>query len=300
MFSVLVIDLLQSHQALESACNEFAAAVRRDQEIELPLLLPAYSGTPGGEREAAITSMIQLWHLEPGEALVDAGLVCGSAETIAAACRLNDAKQTFQSAIKALRDAGPKGEKSRLDKLIDRVLHEEGKRTDELSLALKRVRISRLDLLRCYAKIRVLPRHLESLSWTWAKTHSSIVPVSMDEAIKMAQNLSNEETKETVLSLLSTCSQRERFVCKKKLPNQLRANLVYRDEDGKRKRKAVTISGVILSQDITLPRYIWRDNPDLLAPEAQQERLSRLDTHIESEPFIKVLRLHRYIDRGTQ
>ncbi|MFC1337315.1 MAG: hypothetical protein G8D89_01790 [gamma proteobacterium symbiont of Clathrolucina costata] len=292
MFCALVVDLLQSYEALDQACREFAASVREDED--LPLVLPTYDGRPGGEREAAIAAIIQLWHLEPGETLVEAGLLCASEKTVAAANHLNDAKDAFQAAVKAIRDAGPQGEKSRLDKLVDRVLHQEGRRTEDLALALKRARINRLDLLRCYAKVRILPKHLDSLSWTWAKTHSSIVQVSMEEALKMARNLAMEETKETALSLLSQLPPGEVLAYKKKLPNQLRANLVW-TEEGERKRKAVTISGVVLSQDATLPRYLWRDNPEHAEPDTQQVRLSRDDAGIESEPYIKALRLHRYV-----
>ena len=159
---------------------------------------------------------------------------------------------------------------------------------------MKTAGISRLDLLRCYAQIRVLPSPLESVSWTWAKTHSSIDPITVAQAITMAENLPKEKTKAFALEMLACLKPTERLVLKKKLPNQLRANLVWR-EAGERKRKAVTISGIVVGQDAALPQYVWRDDP--ANSDQKTQRLSRVDTTIEAEPYIKALGIHRYLEK---
>jgi hypothetical protein len=297
MFMELVLELLQKYEVLEAANARFADALRADKD--LPVLLPDYEG--GADREAAIKAMTQMWYLEPDESLPRAGVVCASSATIQEAENLNHHKAAFQTAIKSVRDTVT-GEKSRLDKLIDRVLlqqnEKERHRVEELQLALKRAQINRLDLLRCYAKIRVLPKDLMSISWTWARTHSVIDPISREEAIKQAENLSDGESKDIALSRLSSLAPGQMLAYKKKLPNQLRANLLYR-EDAEVKRKAVTISGVVLSQDGSLPKkWVWREDPGELDPKAPKDRITRLDSKIDPEPYIKSLHLHLYTGDG--
>ena len=293
MFTKWVFKLLQAYEALAAANTAFGDALRADGH--LPLLLPEYERE--SDRYIAIKAMTQLWRLEPGEILAHAGVVCASLTTIQAAESLNQAKAEFRAAVKSVRDKSTE-KKTRLDKLIDRVLlqqsEKERRRTEELQLALKRAQINRLDLLRCYANIRVLPKDLVSISWTWARTHSIIDSISRDEATKQAEKLSDEETREIALTRLSSLPSGQRMAYKKKLPNQLRANLSYY-EDSEIKRKAVTISGIALSQDSVLPKmWVWRDDPGELDPKASRDRISRSDATIEPEPCIKALHLHLY------
>jgi hypothetical protein len=233
-----------------------------------------------------------MWHPEPGEVLARSGVVCCSPATIQEAMKLNSKKEAFQATIKSIREC-TNGKKTRIDKLIDRVLQQEGIRTKELEIALNRANLNRLDILRCYAKIRVMPKNLQSISWTWARTHSVIDPISREDAIKEAHALQNPETRDIVLSLLARLPPGEMLAYKKELPNQLRANLVWK-EDGCIKRKAVTISGVVLSQDEILPKHVWRDDPGELDSDAPLGRLKRLDARIDPEPYIKALHLHLY------
>ncbi|MGC1510052.1 hypothetical protein [Ketobacter sp.] len=286
MFAGLVQSMIQKHQKLEASAHHFADSVRADEG--LPILLPGYSGPL--DRESAIASMTQMWRLSAGETLPTAGLVCCSKPTIRQAVKLNDAKHQFQEAIKQVRN-GASGEKSRIDKLVDRMLQQEGRRTEELIIALKRARLNQLDLLRCYAKIRIIEPGLHSISWTWAKTHSVIDPTNREEAMEMAEKLTHPHTRSRVMALLQDLPAGEPLAYKKKLPNQLRANLVWKEERVYR-RKAVTISGIVLSQDKTLPKYVWRDDPGNDSP---AERITRFDTKLNPEPYIKALHLHRYI-----
>ncbi|PVZ64521.1 hypothetical protein DC094_19615 [Pelagibaculum spongiae] len=293
---LLVQGLLQHYEALRVANTRFADAVRADQD--LPLLLPGHSNAGVHGRDLAIQSMTQMWLLEPGEVLPKAGVVCASPATIRQAENLNQAKDDFRQAIKAVREAVT-GNKSRLDKLIDRVLQQQDeaqrRRIDSLQLALKRAKINRLDLLRCYANIRILPEQLMSISWTWARTHSAIDKISREDAIEQAENLSNSNAREIALSRLQALSPEQSLVFKKKLPNQLRANLLYRQSD-EVKRKAITISGIVLCQDPILPeRWVWRDDPGEADKKAPPRRITRLDSKIDPEPYIKALHLHRYL-----
>lgn len=284
MFGGLVQNLLDMYEQLDSHRHRLADAVRKDA---LPMFLPDYTGEPGKESEMAIASMIQIWHLNIDEApLLSAGVVCASPSTVAAAKQLNEAKGNFKRAVAALRGNDTK---TKLDHLVERAMHKEGERGGELLLAMRRARLGQLNLKRCYAQVLVLPAGLTSISFTWATTHSVIESITVAQATKMAEKLQNDETRKTVIDLLSEFSPGDQLAYKKKLPNQLCANLISKDGDDLRK-KSVTISGVVIHQGDTLPYSIWRSDPGKARP-----RVPRHDLAIESEPYIKALCLHRYL-----
>ena len=108
----------------------------------------------------------------------------------------------------------------------------------------------------------------------------------------MAAKIPNDETRLMAYDKLSQLSADEPLVIRKKVANQLRANISWK-EGGQRPRKIVTISGVVLSQDSRLPEYIWRDEP---ADDegSRPTRLTRSDHSVQSEPYIKAMRLYRY------
>lgn len=286
MFNSLVQNLLAAYGQLDSHRHRLADAMRKDA---LPMFLPGYAGEPGGESEAAIASMIQIWHLNKNEApLLTAGLACASPSTVTAAEQLNDAKKHFKDAVIALRGTDTK---TKLDHLVERVMRKEGERGGDLLLAMRRAKLGQLNLRRCYAQVLILPAELTSISFTWAATHSVIESVTVAQAIKMAEKLPNDETREMVMDLLSGFSADDELAYKKKLPNQLCANLISMEGDERRK-KSVTISGVVIHQGDSLPYYIWRSDPGKASP-----RVPRHDVAIEPEPYIKALHLHRYLSQ---
>lgn len=291
----LIEDFLEAHTALTEACRSFSCSITQT-DIDLPFLLPDYSGplnSAADKRAAkslAAKSMTQLWHLDSGEHLPAAGLLCAGTETLAKAGVLNDAKLKFKKSVIALRNKNTHN-KSSIDKLIDQILLAEPERPEQLSAALKRSQLSRLDLLRCYANIRILPSNLHSISWTWARTHSTSKTVSVAEARKLGEALQTEALRRMVADMLSGYQDDDLLAYKKKLPNRLQANLVWKEDD-QMLRKAVTISGIVLSPDLSLPKYIWRSNPDKGDKPLPSNRLRRIDAKIMPEPFIKALKLH--------
>jgi len=289
--AIHIEELLCSYKTLE--LNRKALATSILNEAPQAMVLPTYVGNISGEPQAAAESLTEIWNLDPGETRADAGLLCASGLVIEKTVDLNESKKRFQQAVAVIRAlSSDAAKKSSIDKLMLRALSDNLGRSEELKQALANAHISRLNLTRCYRQIRILPPKLESISWTWAKSHSEIKEVSMTQALEMADNLLSEETRrQTIAALNSITNKHEIFAHKKDKPNQLRANIVF-DDDGLRKRKAITISGIVLCPDPALPRYVWRDNPALVGFET--DRLTRSDKRIESEPFIQVLHLHRY------
>ncbi len=286
-----ISDLLHSYNEMDSTRKALARSIRNEAPQEM--FLPTYVGPADEQGQAVIKSLIEIWNIDSKEVRINAGLLCASDNVIDRALALNEAKKCFQQAVAAIRALSPDSAKrSGIDKLALRALADQHGRSKELKKALASARISRLNLTHCYRQIRVLPSKLESISWTWAKSHSDIKEVSMDQALELADTLLAEETRQRAFEALNATANTDAiFAQKKDKSNQLRANIVF-EEDGLRKRKSVTISGIVLCPSTTLPRCVWRDNPGLL--DIETDRLTRSDKRIESEPFIKELRLYRY------
>lgn len=290
----LIDDLLKRFEALELACQHVAKAINND--THLPLHLTSFEGASGAERAIAIQSITQLEYKDSDQFLPNSGLLCAFPTTINAIHALNTTKDAFKTSVQALR-AASKNDKTRIETLIARIVSQDGRRDEILAIALHRANLHRLDLNRCYAHIRVLPENLVSVSWSWAKSHSAIVQISLNDALQMAHTLSSPITKKLTLEKLSNLPFNTKLAYKKKLPNQLRANLIWSEND-QRLRKAVTVSGILIVQAEKLPQYVWRTNPSLLDESLQSSRLLRSDAEIEVEPYIEVLHLHRYVGKS--
>lgn len=292
MFSDAVIDLTRAYDSLLESQAAFKDAILNDSS--LPGFLPGFQGTSAEVRIHSVPTMIRNFYLDEDQTEQLTGLICASVDTLEAVVVMNKAKDHFQQAISVVRELGG-SKKTSLDKLVDRALHREGRRTSELDLALSRLHLHRLDLLRCYAHIRVLPPKLESISWTWATRHSSIKLIDLEEAETMANALPVPGTRHAVLHALSQLKPGEKLAMKKSLPNTLRANIVFWEE-GIRKRKAINVSGILLSPDLNLPKHIlWRDDPG-----ESPLRLERSDVSIQKIPYIPALNLYRYIDAKVE
>lgn len=294
----MVMRLYEAYQRMAESCLLLEDAVRADQ-ADYPVYVPTYGSSEEdhgsqGAREAALASMTQLYVLDEGEALVGAGILCASADTVEAVENLNAAKLVFKAAVMAVRSYGSsKGAPvDRVTKLINDEVVEKGYRNEALKKALGTAGISALDLKRCYAQIRIMPPHLDVFSWTWATNHSRIKKISVEDAIEMARNLPDAQRTAalTAEALLSNCRAGETLVKRVPLRNQLRANYAYREDD-RVIRKACPVSGIVIAQQKIMPRKLWREDPATL--DTETPRLPRL-SGIESEPFIQVLDLYRY------
>lgn len=287
-------DLYEAYQTLAEACMTLKAAVSSDRDA-YPVFVPTFGNqdkdkTSNDARVAAINSMIQLFALNKGEHLSEAGIVCASPASVEAVEQLNDAKAAFKIAVMAIRNFQKETDASvsRISKLIRDEVTEKGYRTDALKNAMSAAGISSLDLKRCYAKIRIMPQDLDVFSWTWATNHARIRKVTLNEAIEMAKKLPSKESIEIALDLLNKCNPNEILVRKSALPNQLRANYAY-FEQGTIIRKSCPISGIVIAQQKKVPRTFWRDNPGDKAL-----RRPAKESGIETEAYIKALNLYRY------
>lgn len=290
-----IMDLYQAYQELASAVQEATAALRADEG--LPVYLPKFGASNDDHasleaRREAIASIAQLFIPKSNQVLYNAGLLCASPASVEAVEHMNAAKLIFKAAVKAIKDASKVRDLSgnEVSSLLDG--RSDLFRTEELKSAMNTARISALDLWKCYAQIRIMPPGLEVFSWTWATTHSRMTKLTVEDARKKVEQYfeGNQEKLEFYTQLLTQCATDEVLIEKVKLGNQLRANYGYL-EDGETQRKSCTISGVVIVQGTTLPRYLWRDDPA-----ESGELVKRLDrkSDIAKDPLIKELDIYRY------
>jgi hypothetical protein len=286
MFSELVMDLTKAYGQLESCCKNFGDAVRQDEGF--PVFVFNQNNEMDFCKERAIGSATRRWRSDIDENEPISGIICCSENSVEQVIKLNDAKDLFKNAVSALKEKDGAYGKSRIDKLIDKVLKTEGRRNEELSLALQRVQIGRLDLLKCYSQIRILPKEILSVRWTWAKKHRAIISLSVKDGLKMADNLENPKAKEIALNILSRMNIDDKLAFKKTLKNQLKANIKWLEDDSM-KRDQLPISGILVSRNPMLPQDFKLPNM-----KSQETRVKRSDKKIDDEILVKALNLHKY------
>lgn len=297
--SDLLGNLSQSFKAMHKARSETSDAMKADQ-AEYTVFVPNY-GTSDKDalsdaaREEAIVSICQIY--KAAEPAKNAGLVCASEETVECIRALNSAKKTFKASVMAIRKAlekEPKIPGKHISSLItEKIRSEHGFRTDEMHQAMRTTETSELDLKKCYAEIRIMPKDLDVFCWTWATRHSRLRQVSLNDVEKKIELYfqGNDDAIEINKRFLNNCRPGEILVEKTKLKNQLRANYGYK-VNNEIVRDSCPISGMVIVQGKQLPRYVWRDDPDITGIKTPQ--VSRLST-IEAKPLIEKLGIYRYV-----
>ena len=290
----LIYELSQAYQSLVDCCDKWKVLSEKDEKVRFEVYVPTFGNNEGqrysnAARRDAVAKSVALTIDETVERKnkaakkqTDAGIICASDETVSAVENVNAAKKVFKATVLKIRDL-PTVKKS-------------ASRETALKQAMKSAGIQTLDLRECYRQIRIMPPHLEAFSWTWATSHARIQRLTFNQAMDLAEGLRDQDEKladTTVDILRRRCSPDQPLVRRVTLPNQLRANYVYR-MDGDIVRKSCPVSGVVIAQQSTLPRLAWRPNP--MESENDVVRLPR-ESIIEKEPIIDALRLHRYVER---
>lgn len=280
----LIDQLSRAYQALVDYCERLKTLSEADHKQNFEVYVPPFGGTErqrysADARRKAIVDAVGLTIDDTQNRTCYAGIICASDETVSTVELLNEAKANFKETVLKIRNL-PSGKAS-------------GSRETVLKKALKSAGIQTLDLRECYRQIRVMPPHLESISWTWATSHARIQKLTFDEAMALAEGLRDRDKGLADIAvdvLRRKCAPDEPLVRRITLPNQLRANYSYL-ENGKIKRKSCPISGVVIAQQKTLPRMAWRENP--VFRKEVPIRLQR-ESKIEPEPVIHALSIHRY------
>lgn len=277
--------LIHLHDAFKKLQESLDDANRVIAAGDLPVWLPK----PFTEdRKLAADAITECWYQDE-KVYPQTGLICVSPEHLDILQKANQHKAKFKEEITLLKEESEKkktGKNASLHKMIELVGNG---RDEDVAKAMQVLRISRLNLLWCYRQILVLPRNLESVSWTWSSSGKSIKRIDYEEALKLVdKEITDADTQDLVREILSV-HQSQQLIRVKKVARHLRANIVF-NEGNNRTRKMVTTPTVIISQDGKLP--------NIIPPQeyVKRERLSRADIKLNPEPIVKALGIYTQTD----
>jgi hypothetical protein len=281
----LVGRLSDAYQALLDRSHAWREVSDADHQANYEVFIPTFDTDDTRRRSLAarqqtVTESTGLTIDDAVDREFGAGLICASKAVVSAVDAMNKAKSDFKETVMEIR-ALASGQPSL-------------SRDKYLKQAMKSAGIQTLHLRECYRQIRIMPPNLDVFSWTWATSHTRIQKLSFDKAILLAEGLRDrdEMLADMAIDILhKRCSPDEVLARRVPLPNQLRANYAYR-EDGELIRNSCPLSGVVIAQQKTLPRLVWRPNP--VWSESHPARLPR-ESIMEKAPLIEVLDLYRYI-----
>jgi len=155
--------------------------------------------------------------------------------------------------------------------------------------------MSGINLSLCYRRFQQLPDSTESVSWTWSMRSRSIKTLSIEQAMGLAvQRYAGTEILESIQAQLGTLEPGESLALVKPVQPTLKANIVFKDVEGRTVRKLITAHSPLFYFDTGqgLPRLKWPGYPDF---ENLPPRLSRSKRYLENKAFIKPLNLYRYL-----
>jgi hypothetical protein len=287
--AILRVTLLESFEALLAGLDEFCTAVRHDA------LLPAWVSRTETElldnldmRMKAIELYRALWyedHQDGRETLTCPGLVGASPGTIAAAHACNTAKDGFKAAVLALRSL------ERAEATVAMAdLH---RRQESVASAMRRMGAARLNLKQAYRHIPLLDQRPLKVGFTWSKQGRVIQRTRVAEARRLLEQRVETPQIHQELQRLAEIPDDEILARVRSVCPHLRANIVFAAPEGSgvlRRLMQTPLPILIpLQRSESLPEFV-PVAPDLLT----NPRLRRADVRIEDEPFLPVIRIHRY------
>lgn len=286
--TLLRINLLQSFEDMIGALNRFCSALRNDSSLPIWVSRSEQEIAEKLEaREKAIKLFQTLWY-EDGqdgrETLTCPGIIGVSADTMDAAISCNSAKDAFKNAVLALK----KLSKAQADSLlID--LHA---RNEAVAQTMRRMGTARLNLKQAYRHIPLLNQRPMKIGFTWSKQGRTIQRTSVAEARRLLERRKDGPQIRTELERLAQIPEAEILARVRSVCPHLRANIVIKTEDETLERRLMQAPLPIL-----VPLQAGETLPDFIPipPEpVGSTRLKRSDVRIEEEPFLPLIRIHRY------
>tara|TARA_A100001391_G_scaffold201871_2_gene189961 strand:- start:16094 stop:16990 length:897 start_codon:yes stop_codon:yes gene_type:complete len=290
------LDILESFKRLRSNKELLCAAIS-NADNELPLwneshaeLSPISTSDLQESRRALSKHIGQLWY-QPDNALRLPGIIACSTNTIALLQAVNGQKAQFENLMVGLR----KNLKAPGAKLAHLIKGAAGRRDEDIHQLLEATGMKGINLSLCYRRFQQLPHSIESVSWTWSMRSRSIKVLSIPEALDLAnKRFAGSDVLDSIQAQLGILDPSESLALVKPVQPALKANIVFKDVEGRTVRKLVTAHSPLFYLDTGqgLPRLRWPGypNPDDIPP-----RLSRSKRYIEDKVFIKALNLYRYL-----
>lgn len=238
-------------------------------------------------RSKAVSLFQTLWYEEGQdgrETITCPGVIGVGADTLAAARRLNELKDTFKAAVLALKTL----RKSEADAILTELIH---KRDTGVAHAMRRMGAARLNLKQAYRHVPLLERRPAKVGFTWSRQGRTIQRISVAEARRLLERRSETPQTRQELERLSRLPAGEPLARVRPVCPHLRANVVFGDHAQPSRRLIQTPLPLLvpLSEGQPLPSFV------AVPPEpVATSRLRRSDTKLEEEPFLILLQVFRY------
>lgn len=284
----LRITLFESFTNLLSAVNGFCVSLRCHESLPIWVSrTPSEIDADLSMRAKAIQLYQALWY-EDGQdgrdTLTCPGIIGADRETLTLAQTCNAAKDTFKTAVLALKTL-PKDD-------MDRLMADLHQRDETVALAMKRMGAARLNLKQAYRHIPVLDKRPIKIGFTWSKQGRTIQRTSVREARRLLERRRETPQIRHELERLAPIAETEMLARVRRVCPHLRANLVFQTADNEIQRRLMQAPLPIL-----VPLQPGEQLPEFvpIAPEpTASQRLQRSDVRIEEEAFLPSIRIHRY------
>lgn len=284
--ATLGITLLESYRRLLSAVAAVSGAVHQAHGLPAWVALSEEEHRQRLEPRAKAAGLYQaLWYQdgqEGRETLTCPGIVGADADTMALARDCNAAKDAFKAAVLALKTL-PRPQANRL--MED--LHQ---RAEPVAEAMRRMGAARLNLKQAYRHVPLLDRRPDKIGFTWSNQGRTIQRTTVAEARRLLERRAETPEVNQALAALARVPESEILARVRSVCPHLRANLLFASNGERRLIQAPLPIMIPLKAGEGLPDFV----PVGVEPSGQA-RLRRSDVRIEDEPFLPIIRVHRYL-----
>ena len=291
---MLRINLLDSFSHLQQCLLALNEALQADHTQALWVALSDAERQRNRAMRDKLLALYQMLYYEDGqdgrETVTCAGIVGAGEPTLAAATRCNEAKDQFKAAVLALKNL----RKAQADALMAD-LHS---RNEAVGRMMRRMGVARLNLKQVYRHIPILMQRPVKISFTWSKQGRTIQRTTVAEARRLLERRNQSLQASSELERLATIPPQEILARVRPTVPHLRANIVHRQPDGQVDRRLMQAPLPIL-----IPSRPGEPLPEYIAVGTEpggQQRVKRSDVRIEEEPFLPLIRIHRYVERYRQ
>lgn len=275
----LVSGLFSAFNALLSANDKVKTSILSSHG---QFYLPPAANSPNNPRSYIAENLTDLWLSSDYQRKpVVSGLLCAAKDLVDAVNLLNIAKDDFRLAVLKVRGGNKSKHKFKFEQHL---------RADpEFREILREYKLSNIDLEACYTHIRILPKHLSAVRWTWAMKAHGVEKIRISDLIKRLEE-HESPMKDIIMERLVKMKNTDFIVEKVPKRPQLKVNIGYFAETGY-VNFPFSCSGVMLSQDEILPpseRIVWRSQNEV------KQRKARGESIICDDPFIKYTNFYQY------
>ena len=280
--------LMQQLERSFDALIQALEALAEHYERQAP---PTWQLAPAGDAPARWmrTALLDVWHQssqDGRETRNYLGIVAADETLLAAAHKVNGAKEAFHTTLQTIKRTAPKS-------LSDTKAHL-ARRHPDVQSVLNKEGLARLHLKQCWRQLPIADADVAKVRFAWYQSGRSIKRITVREAEQKLLKLDSDAPHVRMqLGRLAGIPSSEPLAQVQSQAPLMRANLFFNHPlaDGHTRR----------ALNVAMPLFVPSAQgvlPDIKAPSAQphasRTRAVRRDEKIESEVFLPSLRVFRY------